>query len=66
MPEESLIRHILIDVLFEGSTWIIGKLGRSIIGLVTLGRVQVDEESWTAVIVGGLLLVAVIVALTVW
>ena len=66
MPEESLIRHILIDVLFEGSTWLIGKLGRGLVWMVTLGRVKVDEESWTAVIVGGLVVVALIIALSVW
>ena len=66
VPEESIIRHILIEVLFEGSTWLIGKLGRGAVWLMTLGRVQVDEESWTAVIVGGLIVVAIIIALTVW
>lgn len=66
MPEESIIRHILIEVLFDSSTWLIGKLGRGVVWLMTLGRVQVDEESWTAVIVGSLIVVAIIIALTVW
>ena len=56
----------LIRLLTRHAPLVLGKLGSWVPWLLTLGRWSPDEESWTALIIGWFVLVAIIVAGSLW
>lgn len=60
------MNHGLIRLIAEHSTLVLGKLGFWTARLVSLGKWDVDEESWTALILGWFVFLALIVSGACW
>ena len=56
------MNHGLIRLITEHSTLILGKLGSWTPKLLTLGRWDVDEGSWTDMVIGWVVLLGAIIA----
>lgn len=65
MIEEAL-RTIVLGLLDAAGAFIMGRLGSWTAWLLSFGRWDVDDESWTAIIIGWVVFVGVIVWMKIW
>ncbi len=65
-----LFAHIVREIVWQMAEWfgveVMGRLGAGTARLISLGKWDVDEESWAALIIGWFVFVAGIVAWVWW